>query len=91
MNKHNKMSFAKPFQSKDRFPTFLSGGYSWRPKVSPSENTGTQTTEKPMLKTIQQTSFLGYRSYLKRKRNGAQVSPSSTGDEEISSSLSPQM
>ena len=84
------MSFAKPLQGKDRFPTFLSGGYSWRPKQISPDYSLTQTTEKPMLQTITQTSFLGYRSYIKRKRNGAQVSPSSTVDEGMSLSPSPQ-
>jgi hypothetical protein len=82
-----QMAFAK---KQERFPTFLSGGYSWRPKQISPENSLTQTTERPMLQTIQQTSFLGYRSYLKRKRNAAQVSPSSTADEGMSLSPSPQ-
>lgn len=85
-----KMAFAKPLQGKDRFPTFLSSGYSWRPKQISPDNSFTQTAERPILQTITQTSFLGYRPYIRRKRNGAQVSPSLKVDEGMSLSPSPQ-
>ncbi len=82
-----QMAFAK---NKERFPTFLTGGFSW---TTSTYSQTTPLTPKPILqtKTVQQTSFLGYRSYLaKHRKNVAQVSPSSQVDEESPSSLSPQ-
>jgi hypothetical protein len=79
-----KMSFAKP---QDRFPTFLNGGRTWQPRTTHSFG----QTEKPTLQVyrLQQTSFLGYRKYIKHKRNGEQVSPKLQGDEEMP--LSPSL
>ncbi len=82
-----QMAFAKP---KDRFPTFLTGGFSW--KTYPVSQIQQTETQKPTLQptTYKQTSFLGYRSYIKHKKNAAQVSPTTQVCEESPSSLSPQ-
>jgi hypothetical protein len=80
------MAFAKPT---DRFPTFLTGGTSWRTTIHPQT---IPLTPKPILdkKPVLQTSFLGYRTYLKHKRSASQVSPTSQENAESLSSLSPQ-
>ena len=86
-----QMAFAKPQDSfakpQDRFPTFLNGGRTWQPRTTHSFG----QTEKPTLQVyrLQQTSFLGYRKYIKHKRNGEQVSPKLQGDEEMP--LSPSL
>ena len=82
------MAFAKPYD-KERFPTFLTvSTYVAKTRVVPE----TKQTEKPILQTttLNQTSFLNYRKYIKNKRNVAQVSPMQQEHEGIPSSSSPQ-